>query len=33
VGSPFALLGDTPYGEDQRAAFPALVNTINADPV
>ncbi|MEV4017479.1 metallophosphoesterase [Nonomuraea angiospora] len=28
----FALLGDTPYGADQRAAFPALVAAVNADP-
>jgi hypothetical protein len=28
----FALLGDTPYGDAQRAEFPALVKTINADP-
>lgn len=28
----FALLGDTPYGDAQRAAFPALVDAINADP-
>ncbi|MFJ8579957.1 metallophosphoesterase [Micromonospora sp. NPDC093277] len=28
----FALLGDTPYGDAQRAAFPALVNQINAAP-
>lgn len=28
----FALLGDTPYGAAQRAAFPALVDRINADP-
>ena len=28
----FALLGDTPYGDAQRAAFPALVEDINADP-
>ena len=27
----FALLGDTPYGDEQRAAFPALVQRINAD--
>ena len=27
----FALLGDTPYGEPQRAVFPALVETINAE--
>ena len=27
----FALLGDTPYGDAQRAAFPALVDAINAD--
>jgi len=26
------LLGDTPYGDDQRAQFPALVERINADP-
>lgn len=28
----FALLGDTPYGDAQRAAFPALADVINADP-
>lgn len=28
----FALLGDTPYGDRQREQFPALVDTINADP-
>ena len=28
----FALLGDTPYGDAQRAMFPALVDEINADP-
>jgi hypothetical protein len=27
----FALIGDTPYGDAQRAAFPTLVTTINAD--
>ncbi|HZM78897.1 MAG TPA: hypothetical protein VFC19_24475 [Candidatus Limnocylindrales bacterium] len=27
----FVLLGDTPYGDDQRAIFPALVNAINVD--
>jgi hypothetical protein len=27
----FALLGDTPYGDEQRATFPALVQRINAD--
>ena len=27
----FALLGDTPYGDTQRAIFPALVDAINAD--
>ena len=27
----FALLGDTPYGDAQRAVFPTLVNDINAD--
>jgi Calcineurin-like phosphoesterase len=27
----FALLGDTPYGDGQRTAFPLLVNTINDD--
>lgn len=32
--APFtlALLGDTPYGDAQRAAFPALVDAVNADP-
>ncbi|HLL64149.1 MAG TPA: metallophosphoesterase [Micromonosporaceae bacterium] len=28
----FALLGDTPYGDAQRAVFPALVDDINAEP-
>ncbi|HYN92835.1 MAG TPA: metallophosphoesterase [Pilimelia sp.] len=28
----FALIGDTPYGDAQRVAFPALVDQINADP-
>ncbi len=28
----FALIGDTPYGDDQRAVFPALVDAIDADP-
>ena len=28
----FALLGDTPYGDAQRAQFPALVDAVNADP-
>lgn len=28
----FALIGDTPYGDAQRAVFPTLVDTINADP-
>ena len=28
----FALLGDTPYGADQREQFPALVDEINDDP-
>ncbi|TYC17667.1 metallophosphoesterase [Actinomadura syzygii] len=28
----FALIGDTPYGDAQRAAFPQLVKDINADP-
>ncbi|WP_169979934.1 metallophosphoesterase [Microbispora sp. H10836] len=27
----FALIGDTPYGDDQRARFPALVDAINSD--
>lgn len=27
----FALLGDTPYGDAQRAEFPALVKAVNAD--
>jgi hypothetical protein len=27
-----ALIADTPYGDAQRAAFPALVDDINADP-
>lgn len=30
--STFALIGDTPYGDAQRVAFPALVADINADP-
>ncbi|GAA2870793.1 hypothetical protein GCM10010517_31060 [Streptosporangium fragile] len=28
----FALLGDTPYGDAQRAEFPALVEAVDADP-
>ena len=28
----FALLGDTPYGADQREQFPAMVDEINDDP-
>ena len=28
----FALLGDTPYGDEQRSQFPALVEDINSDP-
>jgi hypothetical protein len=28
----FALLGDTPYDDAQRAQFPALVDAVNADP-
>lgn len=28
----FAVLGDTPYGDAQRQAFPALVDDVNADP-
>ncbi|WP_113702135.1 metallophosphoesterase, partial [Nonomuraea lactucae] len=28
----FALIGDTPYGDAQQAAFPALVQAIDADP-
>ncbi|MEN3534325.1 metallophosphoesterase [Microbispora sp. ZYX-F-249] len=28
----FALIGDTPYGDDQRARFPALVDVIDSDP-
>lgn len=28
----FALLGDTPYGDAQRAQFPALLGEINDDP-
>lgn len=28
----FALLGDTPYGDAQRAVFPALLAAVNADP-
>lgn len=31
-GYQVAVLGDTPYGDDQRLQFPALVDTINADP-
>ncbi|MGH8968790.1 MAG: metallophosphoesterase, partial [Actinomycetes bacterium] len=27
-----AVMGDTPYGDAQRAAFPRLVSRINADP-
>lgn len=27
-----ALLGDTPYGDAQRAAFPALIDDVDADP-
>ncbi|MFG2086848.1 MULTISPECIES: metallophosphoesterase [unclassified Spirillospora] len=27
----FALIGDTPYGDTQRAAFPALVSAVNDD--
>ncbi len=27
----FALIGDTPYGDAQRAAFPALVSAVNDD--
>jgi hypothetical protein len=30
-GFTFALLGDTPYGDAQRAEFPALVEAVNAD--
>lgn len=30
-GYTFALLGDTPYGDAQRAEFPALVDDINDD--
>ncbi|MDQ4055591.1 MAG: metallophosphoesterase [Actinomycetota bacterium] len=28
----FALIGDTPYGDAQRVAFPALVSDVNDDP-
>ena len=28
----FALIGDTPYGDIERAQFPALVAAVNADP-
>jgi hypothetical protein len=28
----FAVLGDTPYGDAQRAEFPRLIDVINADP-
>ncbi len=28
----FAVLGDTPYGDAQQAAFPKLVGAVNADP-
>ncbi|RVX43738.1 calcineurin-like phosphoesterase family protein [Nonomuraea polychroma] len=28
----FALIGDTPYGDAQQAAFPKLVDSIDADP-
>jgi len=28
----FALIGDTPYGDAQRAIFPTLIDRIDADP-
>lgn len=28
----FALIGDTPYGDAQQTAFPALVESVNTDP-
>ncbi len=28
----FALLGDLPYGDEQRVDFPALIDDVNADP-
>ncbi len=31
-GTTMAILGDTPYGDAQLGAFPALVASINADP-
>ncbi|MEQ7129508.1 metallophosphoesterase [Actinopolymorpha sp. B11F2] len=31
-GVTFALIGDTPYGDAQRAEFPGLVRAINTDP-
>jgi hypothetical protein len=31
AGYTFALIGDTPYGDAQRIAFPNLVDAINAD--
>jgi hypothetical protein len=30
--SSFAVLGDTPYGDEQRLQFPALVADVDADP-
>ncbi|MBA2769943.1 MAG: metallophosphoesterase, partial [Sporichthyaceae bacterium] len=31
-GYQVAVLGDTPYGDEQRVQFPALVDAVNADP-
>jgi hypothetical protein len=32
VASTLAVLGDTPYGDEQRLQFPALVAAVDADP-
>jgi hypothetical protein len=32
TASTFAVLGDTPYGDEQRQQFPALVADVDADP-
>lgn len=32
AASTLAVIGDTPYGDEQRAAFPELVQDVNADP-
>lgn len=32
AASTVAVIGDTPYGDEQRAAFPRLVQEVNADP-